>query len=123
MRFLVDQCLSPEFARKLSDAGHDVVHLRELGLERAPDPEVLDVARSQGRVLVSADTDFGTLLARSSATGPSVVMFRRATGRRPAAQAVLLIDNLPAISEALETGSVVVLEETRLRLRRLPLVE
>jgi predicted nuclease of predicted toxin-antitoxin system len=50
MRFLVDQCLSAGFAPALSQAGHDAVHLRDLRMERAKDPEVLDVARTQGRV-------------------------------------------------------------------------
>ena len=123
MRFLVDQCLSPDFAVFLAEAGHDVVHVRDLGMQRAGDPEVLDLARREDRVLVSADTDFGTLMAQGGATRPSVVIFRRATGRRPVAQAGLLIANLPAMSEALDEGSVVVLEEARLRLRRLPIVE
>jgi predicted nuclease of predicted toxin-antitoxin system len=123
MRFLVDQCLSPDFAVVLAEAGHDVVHVRDLGMQRAGDPEVLDLARRDDRVLVSADTDFGTLMAQGGATRPSVVIFRRATGRRPVAQAGLLIANLPAMAEALDEGSVVVLEEARLRLRRLPIVE
>jgi predicted nuclease of predicted toxin-antitoxin system len=123
MRFLVDQCLSPDFAVVLAETGHDVVHVRDLGMQRAGDPEVLDLARRDDRVLVSADTDFGTLMAQGGATRPSVVIFRRATGRRPVAQAGLLIANLPAMAEALDEGSVVVLEEARLRLRRLPIVE
>jgi hypothetical protein len=87
MRFLVDQCLSPDFAVVLAETGHDVVHVRDLGMQRAGDPEVLDLARRDDRVLVSADTDFGTLMAQGGATRPSVVIFRRATGRRPLAQA------------------------------------
>ena len=123
MRFLVDQCLSPDFAVALAEAGHDVLHVRDLGMQRAGDAEVLELARSQDRVLVSADTDFGTLLAQGGATRPSVIIFRRATGRRPVAQAALLVANLPAMTEALDDGSVAVLEQTRLRLRRLPIAE
>jgi predicted nuclease of predicted toxin-antitoxin system len=123
MRFLVDQCLSPDFAQALADAGHDAVHLRDVGMQRASDPEVLEFARTHDRVLVSADSDFRTLLAQTAATRPSVVIFRRATDRRPTAQARLLIANLPAIVEALDEGSVIVLEEARLRVRRLPIIE
>ena len=42
MRFLVDQCLSIE----LAEARHDVTHLRNLGMQRAKDPEVLELARA-----------------------------------------------------------------------------
>jgi predicted nuclease of predicted toxin-antitoxin system len=123
MRFLVDQCLSVELAEALADAGHDVTHLRELGMQRARDPEVLELARAEERVLLSADTDFAALLARTAARSPSVVLFRRLTGRHPHAQAVVLLGNLSQISAALDQGSVVVIEETRLRIRRLPIID
>ncbi len=122
MRFLVDQCLSPDFAEALAGAGHDVVHVRDRGMQRAGDPEILQLGRSEERVLVSADTDFGTILAQTSAIGPSVVIFRRTSGRRPPEEAALLLTNLEAIAEALDAGSVVVLEEARLRVRRLPII-
>ena len=63
MRFLVDENLSPRLADHLRAAGHDVVHVRELGLTSAADAAILEVARTQNRVIVSADTDFGTMLA------------------------------------------------------------
>jgi predicted nuclease of predicted toxin-antitoxin system len=110
-------------ALALADAGHDVVHVRDLGMQRARDQEVLDLARDDARVLVSADTDFGTILAQSAATRPSVVMFRRSSGRRPSHQAALLLANLPETVDALQEASVVVLEEARIRVRRLPIVE
>ncbi len=123
MRFLIDQCLSADFASALTAAGHDVTHLRDLGMQRAKDPDVLDLARAEQRVLVSADTDFGTLLVRIGATRPSVILFRRTSGRRPSDQAALLLANLVQITDALEVGSIAVLEETRLRVRRLPIAE
>lgn len=123
MRFLVDQCLSPDFATEVADAGHDVIHVRELGMQRSPDADVLRVAREQDRTLLSADTDFGTILAQTSAIRPSVVIFRRVTARRPSEQAALLLANLPAIEDAVGRGSVVVLEESRMRARTPPINE
>ena len=92
-------------------------------MQSAQDDAILAVAQAEDRVLVSADTDFGTLLARTSATRPSIVIFRRMTDRRPAAQAALLLANLAAIADALDEGSVVVIEQARLRVRALPIIE
>lgn len=63
MRFLIDECLSPRVSEALSDAGRDAVHLRELGLLGASDEKVMAATAGASRILVSADTDFGELLA------------------------------------------------------------
>ena len=68
MRSLVEQCLSTDSASALTEAGHDVAHQRDVGIQRAKDLEVLDRARAEQRILVSADTDLGTLLARAAAS-------------------------------------------------------
>ena len=77
MRFLLDQNISPVLVGLLVQAGHSAEHLRDLSLSMAPDDEVLAVAHQTGAVLVSSDTDFGELLARSNASEPSVILLRR----------------------------------------------
>jgi len=101
MRFLVDENLSPRLADHLRSVGHNVVHVRELGLTSAADAVILEAASTQNRVIVSADTDFGTLLARSRASTPSLLLLRRIEGRRASEQAALILDNLDAIVEDL----------------------
>jgi predicted nuclease of predicted toxin-antitoxin system len=83
MRFLLDQNLSPKLAAPLRAAGHDVTIARDVGLRSAADEVVITTARLEGRVLVSADTDFGAILALSGATTPSFLLMRRAANQRP----------------------------------------
>jgi predicted nuclease of predicted toxin-antitoxin system len=70
VRFLLDNNLSPSLVEGLRHAGHDVTHVRDIGLAAADDSTVLALAREERRVLVSADTDFGTLLAGSRDVAP-----------------------------------------------------
>jgi predicted nuclease of predicted toxin-antitoxin system len=122
VNFLVDQALSPMVAIELGPAGHDAVHVRDLGMQAASDEEIFDQAARDGRVVVSADTDFGTLLAIRKQTAPSVILFRHGSQHRPADQAALLKANLPQIIGALEAGSIVVIQPERIRIRALPLI-
>ncbi|MDQ3772634.1 MAG: DUF5615 family PIN-like protein [Actinomycetota bacterium] len=121
MRWLLDNNLSVQLVDLLSEAGHDVAHVRSYGMQSASDQEVLERARQEDRVLVSADTDFGRILARSGATAPSVLLLRQRTGRRPQSQALLVLANLEDLAAQLEIGCLVVLDERTVRVRRLPI--
>lgn len=121
MKFLVDNALSPAVREALQKAGHDAVHARDRGLHAADDPELFVLAADEDRVLISADTDFGTLLAKRQATKPSVILFRHGIDHRPSVQAEILLANLPSLTDALEDGSLVTIEPTRVRVRRLPI--
>ncbi len=121
MRFLIDNALSPALAVLLTDAGHDAVHVRSLGLQHAQDIDIFDRSAADDRVLVSADTDFGTLLATRSARKPSVIQFRGSGSRKPDVLAHTLLANLSQFSEALERGGIVTLEPSRIRIRALPI--
>ncbi len=120
MRFLVDNALSPIVAEQLRREGHDAVHVRDYWLQAATDEEIFERADVENRILLSADTDFATLLALRQKLRPSVVLFRQ-RNRRPPHQVEALIANLPAVSQALDDGAIVVIEDMRIRVRSLPI--
>jgi predicted nuclease of predicted toxin-antitoxin system len=119
MRFIVDECLPIRLTHALIDGGHDAIHVVGCGLGGAPDTKVMEHAAAENRVLVSADTDFGELLAIASVIAPSVIIFRRAA-RRAEELASVLLANLDEIADDLHSGALVVIGEERIRIRRLP---
>ena len=111
--------LGAAVARWLREQGHDTAHLSERGLSRLPDAEVLALAASEKRVLVTCDLDFGEILALSGASTVSVVLFRMANLR--AGRVIERLGSaLGACAGELERGAIVVVEESRLRVRLLP---
>jgi predicted nuclease of predicted toxin-antitoxin system len=121
VKLLLDANLSPEVGRRLKEAGHDAIHVRDIGLLSAQDPEILLAAAEEGRILLTADADFGALLALGSLPSPSVLLLRSADHLRPSEQAKLIAVNLPSIADDLEKGAIASLTRDRLRVRDLPI--
>lgn len=121
MKLLLDANLSPEVGRCLKGAGHDAIHVADIGLLTATDPEILRAAAKEERILLTADSDFGALLALGSLASPSVLLLRSADHMRPSEQADLIVANLPLIAEDLEKGAIASLTRDRLRVRELPI--
>lgn len=118
MRFLVDEALSWRLARLLVQAGHDAVHVASIGLKATPDPLIFERARVEGRVILTQDIDFETLLLASGHPQPSVVLFRIRDGRT-AHRCSLLLTHLLTIEQDLLRGAIVVFEDDAIRIHRL----
>lgn len=123
MRFLVDNALSPAVAEGLRQAGHDAAHVRDYGIAAEDDEVIFERAAEEGRILVSADTDFGTILALRKTPKPSVILFRLSTRHHPEHQIRVVLANLSDLSADLDRGCIAVFEDTRIRVRPLPITD
>ncbi|PMB17136.1 DUF5615 family PIN-like protein [Fischerella thermalis] len=120
MKFLADMGISPRTVNWLKAAGYDALHLIEEGLERLPDNKILVKARSEGRILLTVDLDFGYLLAISGAILPSVIIFRLGN------ESYEIINERMAVvlnqfEEDLAAGAVISVNDNAVRVRRLPI--
>lgn len=122
MKFLADMGISPRTVEFLQDQGFEAVHLAEEGLERSSDSAILEKARREGRIVLTSDLDFAELVAASSASLPSVVIFRL-RDMRPANVNHHLNQVLEQHQEALDKGAVASVTEGRARVRPLPIDE
>ena len=122
MRFLADMGISPATVGFLRDQGHDAVHLRDRHLQTLPDPQILQLAAEEGRILLTHDLDFSDLLASEPGTLPCVVIFRLRS-----MQPDNVNRHLKAIlsdqASALRQNVVASVTEGRVRIRTLPFGE
>jgi predicted nuclease of predicted toxin-antitoxin system len=84
--------------------------------------EVFGHAARDDRVVVSADTDFGTLLATRKQTAPSVILFRHSSNTDRPTRPRRWKPTWPQVASALEAGRIVVIQPDRTRIRALPLI-
>ena len=123
MRFLVDANLSPRVATLLSGEGFESIHVGDVDLLSALIRPSWIMRLRNGLVIISADSDFGELLALSrGAVRPSVVLLRSADRLTPDQQAGILAANLAAVADELKTGALVSIARGRVRIRSLPIL-
>lgn len=120
MDFLADMGVSLRVAEWLRNQGHDVLHLREAGLQRLSDTAIFQKATRESRIVLTFDLDFAEILALSANSTVSTVIFRLHNPRTP--QVIERLQRVLAVSsEALERGAVIIVEQNRHRVRMLPI--
>ncbi|MBM4094747.1 MAG: hypothetical protein FJ276_35870 [Planctomycetes bacterium] len=121
MDFLLDQGLPRSTVQHLQDMGLQSVHVGTLGLAAATDETILNAGRDRGAIVVTLDSDFHALLARTKASAPSVIRIR-IQGLKGDGVARVIQKVLQAVEGDLLSGAAVTVTERRLALRRLPLI-
>jgi len=120
MRFLADAGLSPLTVDFLIELGHEAIHVRTLGLQRAPDLDIVARASADSSVVLTFDLDFGDVLALGVLDKPSVIIFRL-SDERPQSVNRRLSEVVSDRSRELESGALILVEDTRYRVRKLPI--
>lgn len=93
-----------------------------MGDPRATDKEIVEWARENGYIVFTHDLDFTTVLALTSASGPSVLQVRT-QDVTPAYLKDLVVAALLEHAEEMATGAIVSVDEARSRVRILPIGE
>jgi predicted nuclease of predicted toxin-antitoxin system len=120
MKFLLDVGITPALGRLLEKDGHIYRYLPDYYSNKTLDQSILDIARQHDEVVITHDLDFGTLLAFSGQNKPSVILFRiHHIHARTFHQ--LISAHWDNIITPLNDGSLVVIEDFGVRIRKLPI--
>ena len=120
IQVLIDMNLSPDWVSELSKHGWTSVHWSAIGNPRATEREIMDWARTNAYVVFTHDLDFGTMLALTHASGPSVIQVR-GQNVLPDQMAPTVVAALRQHETDLAAGALVVVDESKSRVRVLPI--
>ncbi len=120
VKLLIDMNLSPDWVPVLKRHGWSAVHWSTIGDPRESDRVIMDWALRHEYIVFTHDLDFGTMLALSHATGPSVLQVR-ARDILPEHLENIVITALRQHDDDLASGSLIVVDENRTRVRILPI--
>ena len=120
MKILVDMNLSLDWVEVFTNHGLNAVHWSAIDDPRAEDPVLMQWARDNDYVVFTHDLDFGTLLALTQAESPSVIQVRT-QDVTPHYLEAMVIDAFSKYESLLESGALIVLDESRSRVRILPI--
>jgi predicted nuclease of predicted toxin-antitoxin system len=112
--WLADECVTAALVRELRGAGHDVIYIAEFAASLS-DVEVMALASREGRLLLTADKDFGELVFRRGQAVPGLVLLRIDPGNGPLVWARLL-KAVDQFGQGL-FGRYIVIDEVRFRSR------
>jgi len=120
VQLVIDMNLSPEWVAEFAKHGWSASHWSTFGDPRANDTEIMAWACDNNHVVFTHDLDFGTTLALTHATGPSVLQVR---GQNVLPEDIgrLVIAALHQYDSVLAIGALVVVEVKKSRVRVLPL--
>jgi len=117
MLFLLDANI-PYSAKEIFPKRHKVVHVRDIGLTSASDQKVIKWAQFNKAVLVTRDFDFANIINFPPSQYFGILVLKIPYFYSAADIKRVLLNFIPKMDEVTVTGSTVIVEETRFRVRR-----
>lgn len=115
LAFLLDASMPRSSAEPFRTRGYDVEDIRDIGLGGAPDDEIIQYARKEARIVVTRDTDFGSVLRHPDHPG-AIILRLPSTATAPKIRD-RLDSFLDAVPEKRLAGAILVVEQGRYRRR------
>jgi predicted nuclease of predicted toxin-antitoxin system len=115
MRFLLDEGLPYRLAASLIALGHDVVAVGHDSPSSLADRVILEIARTERRIVVTNDKDFGDLVVRDKLPHAGVILFR--LGYVPLRERIALMQRV-LVEHADELDQFIVVTRTSIRVHR-----
>jgi len=120
MKVVIDMNLSPTWVPLFKAEGHDAKHWIEIGSPAEKDRVIFRWAQDHGYVVFTHDLDFGSILASTQASAPSVIQIRT-QDPTPARCSTLIFTVITNFTRELEQGALITIDEKKSRLTLLPL--
>jgi predicted nuclease of predicted toxin-antitoxin system len=121
LQFVADVHISPITVSSLQEAGYQIRRVTDFIPANSSDKQIVELAIQKASVIVTQDLDFSAIIAQSGMIKPSVISLRVGNAK-PQTIAVILKTILPLIEKDLISGSIVSVEETEFRVRKLPII-
>jgi predicted nuclease of predicted toxin-antitoxin system len=119
MKLLADVNISPRVVAALRAEGFDAIRVTDVMPATSSDEDILARATQLGAILVSRDQDFSGLLARTGAAGPSHINLRVTfVDAERLAKSIAAV--MRSLADDLAAGAIVTVDDTRVRVHRLP---
>jgi len=120
MEYIADIHISPKTIKLLLDSGFKIRRVSDFLKFTASDYSILDLAVKENKTIITQDLDFSAILAERSTNKPSIITLRL-NNVKPLRVAKILQKVLPQIENELNKGCIAIIEEDRIRIRKLPI--
>jgi predicted nuclease of predicted toxin-antitoxin system len=119
VKIVIDMNLGVTWIEPLEAAGHEAAHWSAIGQKDDPDEVIMEWARTNDHIVLTADLGIAGRLFQASGRSPSVIQLRHEV-TLAAVMASPVIAAIDACSDALSRGAVLTVERAGFRLRELP---